>query len=239
MNCQEYKNWLKKRGESDDEAAASEASSHAASCPECAALDRIDLVLEDKIKMDLSMREVPEALLQKIELNIKLVPACFKQGSASGLKRKASILWKAAAPALAMAAAALLFISFNLKYFKSIEEVGRLSVESHMENLPMMFNANEVKDVGLWFKDKLSFPVSFPSIEDAGLKLIGGRRCKLGRNDVAYLLYNKGDKRISLYVMDTANIKYEMEDNKKYHFPFKDCEVDIWKSGKTVYSMVR
>lgn len=230
MDCKEYKNWLKNRGESEDREISSGTSGHAASCPKCAAMDRIDLVFEDKLKRDLSMREVPESLIQKIELNI---------GSASGLKKKVSTIWKAAVPVLAAAAVVLLFISFNLKYFKSIEEIGKLSVESHRKNLPMLFNANEVKDVSLWFKDKLSFPVSIPAIEGTGLKLVGGRKCKLGRNEVAYLLYKEGDKRISLYVIDSGKVKYEMEDNKKYRFPFKDYEVDIWKSGNVVYSMVR
>lgn len=230
MNCQEYRDWFKKRWESSEEGLTSVAYSHAASCPECAALNRADIVLENKIKKDLSTREVPEALFQRIELNIK---------SMSGKKKRTSILWKAVAPALTVAAMALLVISYNFTYFRSVEEIGRLSFESHMENLPMMFRAEEVKDISLWFRERLSFPVSIPEIGDPELKLVGGRKCKLGRNEVAYLFYRNGDKRISLYVIDTKKVRYEMEDNKKYHLPFKECEVDIWKSGNMVFSMVQ
>ncbi|MBI3814565.1 MAG: response regulator [Nitrospinae bacterium] len=103
----------------------------------------------------------------------------------------------------------------------------------------MMFEIGDVKDVSLWFKDRLGYSVYLPHIDEPGLKLIGGRKCKLGGNEVAYLFYQKGGKRVSLYIVDSKKIKYEMEENKKYHFPFNECEVDIWKSGNAVYSMVR
>ena len=230
MNCREYREWFKKREVLSGEGIVSEAYLHTKTCRECSGINKIDTDLENNIRRGLYMREVPDGLLNRIELNIK---------SISGMKKRSSVLWKTVAPAIAVAAMVLLFISYNFAYFRSIEEIGRLSVESHMENLPMMFRADEVKDISLWFKDKLSFPVSIPEIGESGLELVGGRKCKLGRNEVAYLFYKKGDKRISLYVIDTKKISYEMENKKKYHLPFKECEVDIWKSGNMVYSLVR
>ena len=230
MNCQEYREWFRKREVLSSEGIISEAYLHAKTCRECSVINKIDTDHENKIRRDLYMREVPDGLLNRVELNIQ---------SISGVKKRSSILWRTVAPALTVAAMVLLFISYNFTYFRSVEEVGRLSVESHMENLPMMFKAEEVKDISLWFRERLSFPVSIPEIGESGLKLVGGRKCKLGRNEVAYLFYKKGDKRISLYAIDTKKIRYEMEDNKKYHLPFKECEVDIWKSGDMVYSLVR
>jgi hypothetical protein len=230
MNCQEYREWFSKREALSGEGIISEAYLHAKTCKECSVMNKIDTGIENKLRKELYMREVPDGLLHRIEFDIRAI---------AGKKKRTSILWKAVVPALTAAAMALLFISYNLAYFRSVEEVGRLSFVSHMENLPMMFRAEEVKDISLWFKDKLSFPVSIPEIGESGLKLVGGRKCKLGRNEVAYLFYKKGDKRVSLYVIDAKKIRYEMEDSKKYHLPFKECEVDIWKSGKMVYSMVR
>ncbi|MBI3585162.1 MAG: hypothetical protein HY096_14590 [Nitrospinae bacterium] len=239
MNCQEYREWFRKREILSSEGIVSEAYLHAKTCKECSVMNKIDTDIENKFRKELYMREVPDGLLNRIELNIKSIYNVKKRTSVPRLKHGGTSLWKTAAPAFAVAAMVLLFISYNFAYFRSVEEVGRLSVESHMENLPMMFKAEEVKDISLWFRERLSFPVSIPEIGESGLKLVGGRKCKLGRNEVAYLFYKKGDKRISLYVIDTKKIKYEMEDNKKYHLPFKECEVDIWKSGDMVYSLVR
>ncbi len=99
----------------------------------------------------------------------------------------------------------------------------------------MHFNAVDVNDIPAWFRGKLAFDVALPEFKGLNLELLGGRKCSLGREDAAYLFYAGDGKRYSLFVLDAADVKFDMEEGKIYRYPVRDCVVEMWKERNRVY----
>jgi len=138
-----------------------------------------------------------------------------------------------------VASSFVLIALFMLKFFNSgglsFEEVASHCAESHNTYHPMQFK-DEVKmsEVGNWFKDKLAFNVKYPDI-NSNLKLLGGRKCKIAKEDVAYLFLSKNDKLISLYIYD--NKLFRQSSEKKVTKKGKDTIV-VWGEDEVGYSLV-
>ena len=114
-------------------------------------------------------------------------------------------------PAVAMAALLILFLNPFAGRFRSVQEIGILAVDNHLKNLSMNFKAGEVRDVPRWFKDRLGFKISVPDLAGQGLQFIGGRKCYLGKNEVAYLLYEKAGERVSLFIIEPDDVNFKMK----------------------------
>lgn len=112
-------------------------------------------------------------------------------------------------------------------------------MENHLDNdMAMAFRAGEVRDVSRWFKERLGFQVTLPDIEKQGYQLIGGRKCLLGKKDVAYLLYVKAGEKVSLFTIEAKSLNFNMEEAGIYDLSIEGCGGKVWKRGEQVYVMV-
>ncbi len=229
MNCSEFKQWLDNTDLSDEDTSA-KAGKHADMCDACKKLHILDSFLEAKIRNDLEMVAPPERLINRIDMNIR---------SAENEKYDEKAAWKKAAYAFAVAAMVLIILNPFSTKFQGMDEISALTVKDHTANLSMAFKAGEIRDVPRWFEDKLGFAISMPDLKTHGLKLLGGRKCHLGGNDVAYLFCEKEGKKISLFIMDADDIDFDMEEKGVYTMTVSDCDVEVWKRTDLVYAMVR
>lgn len=228
MECHNFKKWLINK-DILDERAETAARDHLRMCERCRKLYTMDAQIEAQIKEGLKEVEVPDGLLSRIEMDI--------QSTDKG-KMFTHFTWKRVIPTLAVAA--LLFILFNpfAGGFKSIEEIGSLAVDNHLDkNMTMAFRAEEVKDVSRWFVDRLGFRVSNPNLEQQGFRFLGGRKCRLGGNDAAYLFYEKAGEKVSLFIIDPSDLNFNMG-VRMSKISFRGCDIKIWKEGDQVYAMV-
>ena len=235
MECVDFKHWLVLRDGAGCES-ADKALYHLKGCPDCMKLYDADTALSEVMMEGFKEEELPCGLMERIEEDLDAV-----KGDRVG---KGPTPWrvfaKAVAPVLAVAAMLVVFIYPQTGKLESVDEIVKLAVENHLSDLTIKFTTREVSNVPGWFGDKLDFAVAVPDLAGSSLALIGGRKCSLGRNDVAYLFYKypAQDKRTSVFVIDGNDIGFEMVDGKRYRTAFNDEQVTVWKSGALAYVMV-
>jgi len=235
MECVEFKHWLVLRDGAGCES-ADKALYHLKGCPDCMKLYDADTALAEVMKEGFKEEELPGGLMERIEEDLDAV----KRDRPGKGPTPWRVFVKAAAPVLAVAAMLVVFIYPQTGKLGSVDEIGRLAVENHLSDLTIKFTTREVSNVPGWFGDKLDFAVAVPEFAGNSMALIGGRKCSLGKNDVAYLFYKNPaqDKRTSLFVIDGNDIGFEMADGKRYHTSVNDTEVTLWKTGSLAYAMV-
>ncbi|MCP4404338.1 MAG: hypothetical protein GY801_44440 [bacterium] len=234
MTCQEWQEWLLNK---DDTAAdtAVLAERHLEVCSACQKISLLDSQLETNIKDTLRHVEPPARLLAKIEMNMASSTTATRR---HGLGEWIS--WKRLTPMLATAAI-MLFAMFypSIGQLRNLQQIGILSVDNHLEYLPMSFATDAVQDLPEWFEERLDFRVAAPNLIAQDLRLTGGRKCSLGKNDVAYLSYEEAGSRASLFIIDPADVSFEMKDTEEYTLLDRGCQVKIWKEAELVYALVR
>ncbi|MCP4353458.1 MAG: hypothetical protein GY795_49040 [Desulfobacterales bacterium] len=228
MNCYEFKEWLCNKDLSDD-ARSAEAERHTDICETCNKLHIMDCMLDEQIRKDLKAIPPPRRLLDRIEMDV---------GSVAEDKFFAYFTWKKLVPALAMAAMILLFFYPFAGKIRSMEEMGALATNDHLADLSMSFRSDEVRNIPAWFEDRVGFRITVPDMEKQGFRLTGGRKCKLAKQDVAYLFYEKSGKKISLFIFESDDLGFNIEEKGTYHLSEKGCEIKVWKEQNQVFVMV-
>jgi anti-sigma factor RsiW len=228
MECHNFKKWVINK-DILDESVEKAAREHLEMCERCRKLYTMDARIEAQIKEELREVEAPGGLLSRIEMDIQ---------STDKVKMFTHLSWKKLIPAVAVAALLLIFLNPFAGGFKSIEEIGSLAVDNHLDkDMTMAFRAGEVRDVSRWFEDRLGFRVSNPNLEQQGFRFLGGRKCSLGGNDAAYLFYEKAGEKVSLFIIDPSDLNFSMG-VKMSNISFRGCDIKIWKEGDQVYAMV-
>ena len=205
MNCQKVKEklYLLIDGELDNNESLL-IKEHILSCPLCA------LILENEKKIDLLIREtipkteapfaLKEAVLNKLEesARLKFLPRIFLQPK----------------PVLVSILIMLLLVISSLPIIMKKHDVFPIfteSVSSHVKflqgALPVEIASKNPSEIKNWFQGKLDFAVTIPDLSGKGVNLLGARLCHLKDRDVAYLIYEKGAHNISVFVMDTRDLK--------------------------------
>jgi hypothetical protein len=229
MTCHEFKNWLINK-DILDEKGEELAKAHLDDCERCRKIYMIDSHVESRIKDSLKEVEIPHRLRSRIELDIL---------STTERKNFTQAHWKKILPAFAMAALLIIFINPFTTRFESIEEIGSDAVENHLEEgMTMAFKRGEGIDISRWFEGRLGFRVSPPDLESQGFQFLGGRKCALGKNDVAYLFYEKTGKKVSLFIINSEDLSFELKTERMYNITLRECDVKIWKATDQVYAMV-
>ena len=231
MNCRDFREWLAFREPGPDER-ANQALEHARSCAACATRLPVDDHLEQTMRQELARVNTPVRLRSGIELSLKE-------------PRRSPNRWDLSWQSLGIPSGALagllllLFVWLPLgQDLSSIERIARLAEQNHHAGYSMSFAAGEVSDVTDWFSGKLGFDVVLPDLAGRGLNLLGGRKCTLGGQEIAYLFYAANGKPYSLFEIAVADVSVELVEGKTYRYPLEDCVVDIWKKGGRVYALV-
>ncbi len=231
MKCDEFREWLLRREEFQD-ISEKEVDYHIRDCSDCRRLYSIDSALEDLIGQALKKEApIPDGLVRRIELDLNEV------GSVKKDYPFLNILYRIAVPVSVVAVILFLVIFYPSRDFHSVEEIGRLAIKSHLSDFPMEFRVEDTMDISAWFRDRLSYQVSPPDIK--GLKLMGGRKCSLGSNEVAYLFYNNSkNEKVSVFVIDPDRVDFDIQETKDYQLFFGNRAVKVWKKNGLVYAMV-
>ncbi len=227
MNCSIFKKWLGDPEQSDSEM-MQDARTHRTQCAFCDKLFKIDARLELDLQEGLRPASVPQRLLQKIETNLRDAPP---------RRPAASMLWRKLVPALAVAAALLLIIDPSAPKFGSLKEIGALAIERHLTGMDMAFKTDTVTDTQTWFAER-GHRIAIPNLGKYGVKLVGGRACLLGDRKVAYLFCKKNKKAVSLFIIASDALNFDIEGIGTYYFCDRNCEVTIWKLQNQVCVMV-
>lgn len=86
---------------------------------------------------------------------------------------------------------------------KRYEEIAQVLVADHIHFLQvpdaLEISSSEPAEVVAWFRDRVSFPVQIPHLNNA--RLLGGRLCSLLGQQVALVFYERGGKRLSLFTL--------------------------------------
>ncbi len=236
MKCDDFKKWFAER-EFHGESLAAKAAAHMERCDACKSLYTVDSAIETGIRSGLRKVAPPERLLDRIEMNVQ------SSGDESFLARfkwkRISTPWRTAfAAPLAVAVMLLLVFTPFSGGFNSPEELGDLAVIDHMDNLAMAFTAGDIGDVPGWFEQKVGFKVHPPDMSSLGLRFKGGRKCHLGKTDVAYLFYDKNGERVSLFIINSEDCDFDMNDDEKYDLMLRGCKLRLWKEANLLYAMV-
>lgn len=230
MTCREHKEWLNAK-ENFDEDATFAAETHCDVCESCKKLSMLDSQIESQIKMGLRKVEPPTRLLARIEMNV--------QSNAGKMAPVSHLAWKIVVPVLALAAMFILFINPFAGSLNSVQKLGILAVESHLKDMTMTVNADKVRDISRWFETQLGFAIVMPKVAAQGLQLMGGRLCSLGKHDVAYLLYKKGEQqRVSLFIVEPDDLDFEMKATERHTLSERGCLITMWREAELVYVMV-
>ena len=231
-NCQKFKQWLNNQ-EYADENTSRQAKKHILDCHTCANLYQTDQALDKMIITGLQAEEPPPGLIGRARHNIESEspPRAFSFLNVS---------WKTAVPALSMAALVVLILLNPFSgQLQTVDEVVAHSIANHLDtSMVSAFQAEEVSDVGQWFTQRLGYDVRLPDLKKLGLDLIGGRKCSLGKADVALLYCNSKGKRASLFVIDQKDVDKGFSNERKYIVKDGEFRVTLWKESGMVYAMV-
>ncbi len=238
MDCNEFKRWLGDMESSGDDPDG-RAAAHMESCPRCERLFLLDSHLEGMLREGLKKEVTPERLFDRLETNLESAQN-EEPRALSGWRRLLPPTLKTAVPTMAAFAVLLLFFILNPGGggLGSLDEVGALAAKSHMNGLAMAFSASEVGDVPGWFEERLGYRVEVPELADQGYRLTGGRKCKLGKCDAAYLFYEKEGRKASLFIVEPGDLDFRMAAGENYTISLEECSVRIWRKADRVYALV-
>ena len=228
MKCCEFKNWLNDKDLFDEDAEAS-AIKHIELCEPCKRLYVLDLHIEAQIQEGLKQVDPPKRLLASVEMNLE-----------SPVEDKSINLlsWKKLIPIFAIAAIFLLIFNPFTTKIGSLEEVGALVVNNHKDKISRAIKVGEVEGVISWFGEKIGRKVLIPDLTRQNIQHVGGRKCHLARNDVAYVLCEEKGKLVSLFIIDPDDVNYDIKDKEIYYTSKRECKVKIWKEADLLYAVV-
>ena len=110
------------------------------------------------------------------------------------------------APRLAIATLFLAIAAVAYRQLSSPPLHMRELVRDHIEYLglasPAQFESSDAGKVADWLKSQVGFAVAPVDLRSHGATLLGGRRCVIKRHLIAFMLYQRGDERLSLYEMN-------------------------------------
>ena len=230
MNCIEFKHWMLDANAADS-ALAQTAKLHRAGCPHCETIYRLDQSMESQIKHSLTEIDPPADLYSRIKLDIPSAPV---------KRQKSAWRWKIVVPALATATiVCLVLLNSMVGQIRNVDQIVSLALVNHLDNRQnMAFKAHEIKNVAVWFAERIGFAAPPPDLSGKGYLLEGGRQCRLGPQDAAYLYYKKNGKRCSLFILNPADLRFKLEPEKKYIVKEKNHDISVWYEEGLVYAMV-
>jgi len=83
------------------------------------------------------------------------------------------------------------------------------AVARHQRELPIEVRGPDPEQVRSWFRGKLDLPVRPPTLGQPRTQLVGGRLSHLGQRQAAYLMYDVGGSKISVFIFDPQDLATE------------------------------
>jgi hypothetical protein len=230
MSCKHFENWVlsKDAFEEDD----SENRRHIDNCKMCSDLFAVDQALENNIKATMKPVELPDKLLDRINISID------QSSHHHTPKKKRMALLLASFFILGAILTAGFFISQPFRY-DNLQQLGESAVARHLEgNTHMTFTANDIEAARVMMSNALKFNVILPDLKDQGFIPLGGRLCVVGKCKTAYLFYEHQKKICSLFILDYDHLDFKLSESSRFINTIKGFQTRIWKENDQVYAMV-
>lgn len=198
MNCQEVQKFLQAYldGEFDARESA-EITAHLETCEQCLEAARFEELYRNQIKRLAPRQSAPPALRGRLRRALDEVEP--EQRFALGRR-----LWWA----IPAAAALLLVVGVGLsgQIRRGGPDLVEQSISWHRRQLPMDVSGPSFERVRQFLQDKVPFAVRQPALNAPDLRLVGARLLNLGAQPAAYLTYQQGSRRISVFVYDPSAV---------------------------------
>jgi anti-sigma factor (TIGR02949 family) len=198
MDCRDVRRFLHAYldGEFDEQERICMAA-HLESCDSCQRLARFEQIYRQKVHQHYQPERAPAWLEQRVRRALRQVEPSARKIRFGWLK------WLVPATV-----ATALLVAGVVAYFaprSSVQSVlAAESIEWHRRNLPMDVSGPSLETVRRFFSDKVPFAVRPPVFDRVRARLVGGRLSNLKEHRAAYLIYQVGGQRVSVFIFDPA-----------------------------------
>ena len=172
-------------------------TAHLQSCPECDRMAHFEQKLRQRLR-----QEQPEVTAPP-ELRARVRRALEEADSDRGWAGR--WLWKLIPAAAAAALLAGVIVSGRQEQ-PNDDAVMRESLAWHRQAVPMDVTGPGLDRVRKYFSDKVEFAVRPPAFKDSGTRRGGARLSNLGAHRAAYLRYQVGPQRVSVFIIDPSQV---------------------------------
>lgn len=223
-----------------DVARSLDAQEHLAFCMECQWAYAKERDLRALLKTRLPRVAAPSELHARVRASL----TAARPSSWALVSR--SLRWAA----LPLAALVLLGLAFGLRAVMAptlppvvSELVSQHQVYSRVDTPAEIVSADQDTVAG-WLYRRVRFEVPVPDFSSAGIRLAGARLSSLSDREVGYLLYEKGQRRVSLFAFARRGIPLpktgwiEVGDSRFYVTTVRGLEVVLWTQGDLAYALV-
>ena len=222
---------------------------HLVFCQECRKIVESEAKLRNLIEADAVAERAPAQLRERILRSIGERPS---PGRSRALRPQASRIKVFAAGALAGAAAlGVAFAAVTYLTSHSSREVWPAAAELVGKHAlysrggeALQVASQDVSALASWLGGKVDFAIKLPPLARPGERLLGGRLSSIADGPAAYLLYERGGRRISLFVfrglppLAFPETSRTVEGVKFYTASLQGRSVVWWDEGDVSYAAV-
>jgi anti-sigma factor RsiW len=191
-----------------------------------------------RVREELSQDRAPDLLRAKILRGIRREDRSHRMTYITG--------WRVAAAVLL---AVLLGGGVYFQYDRQdLSHLVQNSVQSHelytSSGSPVEFAANTENALLPKLKERMQFAMALPSLSQNNFKMKGGRICLLVNRKSALVFYQRGDERLSLFMISKKDIRLpawggrEIQGRSVYFQESEGYRVAVWKDRDCIYSLV-
>lgn len=196
MDCRDVSRFLHAYldGEFDEQERICMAA-HLETCDSCQRLTRFEQIYRQKVHQHYRPERAPAWLEQRVRRALRQVAPTEQK------KRLGWLKWMVPAT---MATALLVagVMSFLAPRSSAQSILAAESIEWHRRDLPMDVSGPSLETVRRFFSDKVPFAVRPPIVDREKARLVGGRLSNLKEHRAAYLIYQVGGQRVSVFIFD-------------------------------------
>ncbi len=211
-------------------------------CPACARELALQREIRSRVAAGVLRREPPAELRRKV--HEILAPS---QGQIWGLLSRPAVRWGVAVAALLLIG----LVPLTLLTRTPQERIPPILVEAvndhrsfAMRVTPTALPTADPHAVRKWLQAKVGFEIDPPAGRGGALRFMGGDVTFFLERKVACLLYGKGDRLVSLFVLPDEGVEVPREDLRRvdglelYVASQKGYGIVLWKKGSLLYSVV-
>jgi anti-sigma factor (TIGR02949 family) len=215
---------------------------HLESCPACTTELKIQREVRRRVAVEVPRREAPTDLTRRVQEMLTPGPEDVRQ-----VLPRPVLRWGLAVVTLVL----LTLIPLALLERGGEERVPPLVIEAinehrsfAMRTSPGQIPTADRAQVATWLEGKVGFRVDPPSGESGGLRFMGGDVTFFLERKVACLLYGKGEKLVSLFVLpdsgaDVSQRSFrQLNGGEVYVTSRAGYGVVLWRKGNLLYAAV-
>jgi len=205
MNCPDVQKFIHAYldGEFDDHEQVL-VRAHLQTCQECRSIAQFEEKLRHRLRQEQPEVVAPPQLRARIR-------RALDEAESSGFGAEAGggwaqrWLWKLIPAGVAAALLAGVVVSGRLEQANE-DPVVRESIAWHRQAVPMDVAGPGLEQVRRFFSDKVEFAVRPPEFKEPKTRLVGARLSNLGAHRAAYLRYQVGPQRVSVFIFDPTSV---------------------------------